>query len=330
MLSGNPSSLPLFVADWEGTNIGWRVWDGENEFFLSRNEFLDLAAWTNGPCRLVVEHAHLHLRGPLSVAQVYAEDGLQLLHDTATASGVRILAFPQRLTRRTRVEGIHPDEGVRYQELANPKQYDPRAIYDFVNNRPEVSLKDWQPRTQEDIALFEAINKIRFDMTVRLNEMRPDYSVNHLDVAHALQLFNGFVAELDEDAHEQFNVLYYALGINAGNLRVIPLRMNQIMSAYVCVFDGNQNLRTHNGQFIGVDFIWSKLLLMSPFHGRSGTARSNLMYWGLRTYNNRHMPNQQYQYMDDQATHQERRVVWQRWRRGIKALIRHFRDAGQV
>jgi hypothetical protein len=330
MLSGNPSSLPLFVADWEGTNIGWRVWDGENEFFLSRNEFLDLAAWTNGPCRLVVEHAHLHLRGPLSVAQVYAEDGLQLLHDKATASGVRILAFPQRLTRRTRVEGIHPDEGVRYQELANPKQYDPRAIYDFVNNRPEVSLKDWQPRTQEDIALFEAINKIRFDMTVRLNEMRPDYSVNHLDVAHALQLFNGFVAELDEDAHEQFNVLYYALGINAGNLRVIPLRMNQIMSAYVCVFDGNQNLRTHNGQFIGVDFIWSKLLLMSPFHGRSGTARSNLMYWGLRTYNNRHMPNQQYQYMDDQATHQERRVVWQRWRRGIKALIRHFRDAGQV
>ena len=330
MFAGNPPLLPLFVADWEGANIGWRVWDGENEFQLTREEFLDLAAWTNGPCRVVVEHAHLHVRAPLSVAQVYDEDELQLLHDTATASGIYILAFPQRLSRRARTEGIHPDEGVRYQDLDNPKHYDPRAIYDFVNRRPEVSLKNWQPRTQEDSAFFEAVNAIRLDMTVRLNEMRPGYPVDHPDVAHALQLLDGFVAELDEDAHEQFNVLYYAGGINAGNLRVNQLRINQIMSIYVCVFNGNQNLRTHNGQFIGVDFIWSKLLLMSPFHGRSGTARSNLMFWGLRTYNNRHMPNQQYSYMDDQDTHQQRRIVWQRWRRGIKALIRHFRDAGQA
>jgi len=330
MIDANPPLLPLVVADWEGTNIGWRVWDGKNEFQLTREAFLDLAEWTNGPCSLAVEHAHLHIRGPLSVAQVYNEDELQLLHDTSTASGVHILAFPQRLTLRARIEGIHPDEGLPYQELDNPKQYDPRAIYDFVNTRPEVSLKNWRPRTQEDIALFEAVNEIRFDMTVRLNEMRPDYSVDHPDIAHALQLLNGFVAELDEDAQEQFNVLYYLRGMNAGNLRVNKLRINQIMSVYVCVFDGDQNLRTHNGQFIGVDFIWGKLLLMSPFHGGSGTARSNLMYWGLRTYNNRHMPNQQYRYMDDEATHLERRVVWQRWRRGIKKLIRHFRDAGQA
>jgi len=321
--------LPLFTADWEGENIGWRVWDGRNEYFLSRNEFLNLVDWTNGPCRLVVEHAHLHVRVPLSVSQVYDEGELQQLFATANAFGIIILAFPQRLTRRARVEGIHPDEGERYSDLDNPKQYDSRAIYDFVENRPEVALKNWRPPRPEDAAFFEAINGIRFEMTIRLNEMRPIYANNHPDVAHALQLLNEFVADLDEDAQEQFNIQYYAVGQNAGNLRVNQLRINQIMSVYVCVFDENQNLRMHNGHFIGVDFIWSKLLLMSPFHGKSGTARSNLMYWGLRTYNNRHMPNQQYRYMDDEDTHQERRDLWSQWRRGIKALIRGFRNAGQ-
>ena len=330
---------PLFVADWEGKNIGWRVWDGTQELHVSRDDMLNGILWASGPVRLVIEHAHMHERGPLSVAQVYNHNELTQFFAASQNAGSLIQAFPQRLTERARTEGIHPDEGVRYAELDNPKQYDPRAIYDFVLNRPEVSLKNWRPRTPDDTAFYEIVNEIRQDMTIRLNDMRPDYDPENSDVQHAVELLEIFASGIPEITQQQFGLEFYRTNRighwQQGDLKS-PLKasggartgFNVIMAVYVAVYDSEQNLRVNEeGNFIGMKFIWNYLFLMSPFSGKSGTARSNLMFRGLSSYDKRHMNNIRYQYRDTPEIHTRRREVWAQWRRGIKLLMRHFRDA---
>ncbi len=322
------SELPLLVADWEGKNIGWRVWNGTQESHVSREDMLNGILWSSGPVRLVIEHAHLHERGPLSVAQVYDSDELAQFWASTQDVGAQIQAFPQRLTERARVEGEYTS-----------KEEDPKAIYDFILNRPEVSLKNWRPRTPEELEFFGVVNQIRHDMTVRLNEQRPDYDPENPDVRHAVELLESFASDLPENVQRQFGLEFYRITragqYNQGDLKP-PLKagggartgFNVIMAIYVAVYDSEQNLRLNEeGDFIGMKFIWNYLFLMSPFSGKSGTARSNLMFRGLSSYDHRHMDGFRYQYLDTPEVHARRREGWSQWRRGIKFLMRRFRDA---
>lgn len=321
--------LPLVVADWEGKNIGWRVWDGVEEIHASKDSVRKGILWSSGPIRLVIEHAHLQERGALSVAQVYSADELEEFWGASQDAGVHIQAFPQRLSERARLEGGY-----------TTKEEDPRAIYDFILKRPEVSLKNWRPKTPEDTEFFLAINQIRHEMTIRLNDMRPDYHPENPDVRHAVELVNGFASELPENVQAQFGLGFYKNTregfYNQGDL--MPLLkpnggartgFNVIMSIYVAIYDSEQRLRLNTeGNFIGMKFIWNYLFLMSPFSGKSGTARSNLMYRGLFTYDKRHVGISYQDYQDTPDVHARRRAVWSEWRKGVKLLMKHFRDAG--
>lgn len=320
---------PLLVADWEGKNIEWRVWDGSQESNVSKTDMLNGALWSNGPIRLVIEHAHLHERGPLSVAQVYNRVELEQFWVASQDAGAKIQAFPQRLTQRARTEGGYTS-----------KEEDPKAIYDFILNRPEVSLKNWRPRTTEDTAFYQVINQMRHNMTTRLNEMRPEYDPGNPDVRHAVDLLETFASDLPENIQRQFGLEFYRTS-KKGHYEKESLKpplkpkggartgFNVIMAIYVAIYDGDQNLRLNDrGDFIGMKFIWNYLFLMSPFSGKSGTARSNLMYRSLSSFDRVHMGDLQYQYRDTPETHALRREVWSQWRKGIKYLMRCFRDAG--
>lgn len=299
----------LIVADWEGGKIGWRIFDGASERHLDRDAFLAGAAWqpAEGPTRLVVEHAHLHERTGLSVAQVYPYAELCRLHEQAVKDGVEIVAFPQRLTLRARKEGGFES-----------KEQDPQAIAAFIGRRPEVALKRWSPLRDDERVLHAAVNEIRMDMTLRLNLMRPSYE--HPDAERAKQLLVQVAEQLSPATREQFGI---KLKKKDGSLLKTPLKLAQIMALYVCVFDENGELRRNpDGEFIGMKTIWNQLLLMSPYHGRSGTARSNLMYHGLRNHDR--VP---YSYEDSPEQHAARRERWAQWRRGCKELLRAFRDA---
>ena len=131
------------------------------------------------------------------------------------------------------------------------------------------------------------------------------------------------------------------LGLQPGSLsggtRSKPKpKMNAVMSLYCCVFDNNRRLRRNEntGDFISVDFIWSRLLLMSQYHGgASGIPRANLMWYVLterfegRRDGSLFTPRIQLG-DDDSPAYIARQTARRNWRRAMKALIRIFRDAG--
>lgn len=311
-------TIPTVVADWEGT-LKWRLWttssssSGGNETFASREEMLDGTAWGRKKVNLIIENAHLHERRPLSVAQVYTADELVTLYNNALNTGTTVLAFPQRLSQRARVES-----------KITSKSEDPKAIAKFVMNHPEIALKRWRPLRQKDKELHEVMNAIRADMTERLNIMRSS-NYKDDDAKEGQKVITAIAGKLTKDCREYFGLEQ----LNKSGDFKTP-KWAQMMPLYVCVFDGTGRLRLNNQKkFIGLDFIWSKLLLMSPFHGRSGTARANLMFYGLRNYDRKNT-NKKYKYNDTKKEHLNRRAVWRKWRKLIKEFLRALRDADQA
>lgn len=299
----------LLVADWEGGKIGWRVVEGETQTHFNREQMLSGEVWGGQPCTLIIEHAHLHERRPLSDSQVYTRSELERLYETALRDQVTILAFPQRLSLRARKENGFQS-----------KTDDPYAIAAFHLARPEVALKRWSPVSDAKHALYDAANEMRMDMTVRLNVMRPDYLPDNPDVVHAKELLYRVYDRLSDGTRAHFGLAKK----RDGTFKKTDLKWSQVMSLYVAVYDENQQLRRNpQGDFIGCEFIWGHLLLMSPFHGRSGTARSNLMHHGLKHYDK----SRKYDYTDTPEEHAARRETWARWRRETKELLKAFRDA---
>ena len=114
-------------------------------------------------------------------------------------------------------------------------------------------------------------------------------------------------------------------------------KLNSIMAVYVLVVEYDENrprLRRNpeTQQFIGVDFIWSRLLTMSPFHGVfGGVPRANLMMYGLQATHEPGRNSVRYQRIDDAPDRfdrmYERQLTRRAWRKSVKVLIRLFRDS---
>ena len=120
------------------------------------------------------------------------------------------------------------------------------------------------------------------------------------------------------------------------------------MAVYVCVFDddGHKRVRQiHEDNRrakveLGVDFIWTRLLMMTSYHGRlAGVARSNLMYHvlgkkfelrGLEDYDQEadHNPSRRFIMRDQDVDRTTRRQAdRRRFRNAVKAMIRTFKSS---
>jgi len=125
--------------------------------------------------------------------------------------------------------------------------------------------------------------------------------------------------ELEQDVVEYFNLNVENLEDLVGTDAVMRL-----MTLYVCVFNEDGSVRTHEsmlGQIpnqiinrfeqieeqefpltssqipIGLRFIWDRLLLMTPYKGKTGgqfTARANMMYKGLRNYDHSNLTEEEF------------------------------------
>ena len=112
--------------------------------------------------------------------------------------------------------------------------------------------------------------------------------------------------------------------------------LTTVMALYVLVIEDDGislKLRCNgDGKFVGVDFIWSRMLTMSPFKGKvGGVARANLMMYGLNPHENSSPAHESMRYVpftsDDAKAKFERRQLQRReWRKACKLLIRIFRD----
>jgi hypothetical protein len=193
-----------------------------------------------------------------------------------------------------------------------------------------VTLKRFKLPDTQTLNRYEAMNAIRADTNRRLNQMRPGYTDEHPDVAHARRLLTDALrADAGREAHERAlspeTCAYFGLRLGRTGRLPSTVKWAQVMSLYVCVFDDTQRVRLNPQRcFIGMDFIW-RLLLLSPYRGSSGTAHSNLLYHGLRNFDKTpygsHLTPDQWQ---------QRRSTRIAWRRALREMLRLLRDVGQA
>jgi len=152
--------------------------------------------------------------------------------------------------------------------------------------------------------------------------------------------------ELGEQIPEFTGRIYR--GGSPGRHNNVRISLDAIMAVYVCVFDddGHKRVRQiHEDNRrakveLGVDFIWTRLLMMTSYHGRlAGVARSNLMYHvlgkkfelrGLEDYDQEadHNPSRRFIMRDqDEDRTTRRQADRRRFRNAVKAMIRTFKSS---
>ena len=311
-----PSGTPIICADWEREG-NWRAvrWDsdGVSEERIPKDDMLNGRLWGNQESIVLVEAAHLQPRSepPKSVAQVFTSEQLKIIKTSLNDSDTAILAFPQRLSRYARLLSAYGDN----------KELDPYALIEFyakLSIGKRVDLKKWKPRSDIDKALDIYATNTRKEMTDRLNVLRAvHYDTERWDIDEVGDLFTVMEKIIDDpplslsDADFRAEVFDY-MHINPKTDWKSKLRgsrnLIRLMSLYVCVFERGGTIRknndirdpensdlvilTGNGREIGLKFIWDRLLLMSPYSGQSGTARANLMFYGLQNYDKTKMPDE--------------------------------------
>lgn len=310
-----PNGTPVLCADWERDGA-WRVvrWDsdGISEERIEKYDMLNGKLWRNEASIVIVEAAHLQPRStpPTSVSQVFHTKELMKLQKAADKSGAVFLAFPQRLSRWARLLSAYGDD----------KELDPYAIIEFHAKLPignRVDVKKWEPRRDMDKALNILAENIRNEMTRRLNVLRAvEYNTDGWDQDEVGNMFKVLQKIIDKPPQslsdekfraEVFDYMHLNPKIDWKNKLRGSRNLIRLMSLYVCVFERDGSIRKNNdiydpsdgdciilkgnGREIGVKFIWDRLLLMSPYSGQSGTARANLMYYGLGNYDRTNIPD---------------------------------------
>jgi hypothetical protein len=255
------------VADWE-RGTGWLCSNGQHDFVVSRQEFL--AGSIAGKFDLIViEAPHMGVRGPLSKAQIYSEDELEVIAELYPG---QIALFPAKLTPRAQTEALGYHDKTR----------DAEAIHNLLTRHPDIPLMAFPPPHQR---LYDALNEIRTDMTIRLNELRTDdvkYKDPQFDHARELLHAKFNAGELTDELIDWFGL---KLKFQGKPKERLDFKEAPVMSVYVAVRNRDGSLRRDPaGRPIGREF-FLKLLKQSAFHDKAGTARSNLMYHFLRNHN---------------------------------------------
>jgi len=232
-------------------------------------------------------------------------------------------------------------------------------LTDFFQRAPEINLTEFDYLSYDKCAVNQAFSITVPDADNRVVEMIQDAggTVNTLPREQQWSLkYKRNSGTLPEPKH-------------AGQISRTPdreenvPRLNSIMSVYVAMteitprrylwppfrrFRCRLRRVPRTNQFVGVDFVWSRILTMSPYHGRyGGVPRANLVNFGLKTLEDgrgliegKGLNSSRYQRFprivtsaDDQAwnlesatNHAQRQEVRRGWRRAVKTLIRLFRD----
>lgn len=267
--------------DWE--RDGWRVsFNGSSARHVSRDDLLHEDF--DGADFVVAESAHFKERNAYSVAQVYSERELQQL---TFRSKLRLFpGMPGQLARAARDVGHVLDKQDKYGRPLPNKELDAETMAAYALKYPE-KLRSWKryrlPGSDPSRRLWEERDRLRDDLREALNPLRAAWSTMPTAQRYALpeierfcQLLDTAYENLDDEIREQFGIKRTRNGIRVE-------KMTPAITAYLCVYDRDGNLRRRpDGGFIGVGFIVKAVGLCNSY--RPNMARSQLTHYGMRHY----------------------------------------------
>jgi hypothetical protein len=292
------------VGDWE--HGIWLIYDGNQIRKYSREQFLNGEVFRDYPNAVfIVEAPHMKDRASLSVAQIYTVEELSIVAKHAIFYGVTIKLFPAKQTVRAAQEAGNGERD-SHDKWHSDKSLDTKSIYDFIVNHSEIPLMAWKPGVDKS-EVHSRRDAMRANMSRRLNQMRPNYDSAEVELARKV-LFSNFHT-VSDDVRKWFPI--DIINMDRTNER-LTYKDNRLMAVWVAVFNEDGSLRrTDQGDFIGVREVWGTLWLHA-FHGKGGTARSNLIHWALKS-----------------AEAGERdKDIRASFNQAVKELIKVFRDYG--
>ena len=207
------------------------------------------------------------------------------------------------------------------------------------------------PEALSNTAVSDVFGIVRKKNLLSLNDLKQRIREHNEkpETATPLRLY-GTKTDLHERLHDAGVLIpSHANGIWRGKKKPreypnVSLSYSAIMAVYVSVFAdlGIHRTRTIGGQDVrlGVDFIWTRLLMMTPYHGRlAGVARANLMYANLakrfeltdlgdEVPGENIQPSRRYILEDQTSGRTERRQAERKkFRNAVKELIRVFKNS---
>lgn len=274
--------MPLMItADFGGPNE-WTVFNGQETFTLSREQFHNLSSWCPANEMLIAEDAHLgRPRTKKSLAQVYTAEELQNLYRQAYSLNIDLRLFSHSQTPKARAQ-------TGFNEKTD--EVDAQAIHAYLQQQPSVlqSLKR-PPKTFVAERWREAGWIFKDQTNIALNVARRfDYNVDGDQItAFVLTNLDHLASTLPDDAKEIFGLLhrkkdgsFYAINSTKGP----QLSKLYTLAALLLNDNGSLRLRPDTNKPPGIGWIMRTQIGTTPFHHRGGIARSNVMWWGLKNY----------------------------------------------
>jgi hypothetical protein len=271
----------MITADFGGPNA-WTVFNGQETFTFSCEQFHNLASWCPSDEMLIAEDAHLgRPRTKKSLAQVYTAEELQAFYRQAYSLGIDLRLFSHGQTPKARALAGFDEKN---------DTVDAQAIYVYLLQNPSVlqSLK-LPPRSFEPERWREAGWAFKDDTNMILNVARRFKYKTEGD-----QITSFIVDNLDrlasivpDDAKEIFGLLhrkkdgsFYALDSQQGP----KLSKLYTLASLLLNETGDLRLRPDTGRSPGIGWLMRTQIATTPFHHRGGIARSNIMWHGCKNY----------------------------------------------
>lgn len=271
----------MITADFGGPNA-WTVFNGQETFALSREQFHNLASWCSPDEKLIVEDAHLgRPRTKKSLAQVYTAEELQDFYRQAYSLGIDLRLFSHSQTPKARAQ-------TGFNEKTD--EVDAQAIHAYLQQQPTVlqSLKR-PPKTFAVEQWREAGWEFKDETNIMLNVARRfEYNVDGDEITtFILTNLDRLASMISDEAKEIFGLLhrkkdgsFYALGSGKGP----QLSKLYTLAALLLRENGSLRLRPDTGRPPGISWLMRTQIATTPFHHRGGIARSNVMHWGFKNY----------------------------------------------
>jgi hypothetical protein len=271
----------MITADFGGPNA-WTIFNGQETFTLSREQFHHLSSWCPADEMLIAEDAHLgRPRTKKSLAQVYTAEELQDFYRQAYSLGINLRLFSHSQTPKARAQAGFNEK---------TDEVDAQAIYAYLQQQPTVlqSLKR-PPKSFVAEQWREAGWEFKDETNIMLNVARRfEYNVDGDEItAFILTSLDRLASMVPDEAKEIFGLLhrkkngsFYALNSAKGP----QLSKLYTLAALLLKENGSLRLRPDTGKPPGIGWVMRTQIATTPFHHRGGIARSNVMHWGFKNY----------------------------------------------
>lgn len=302
----------VIVADFGGRSGKAFIHDSENPqetaVAISLEDFLSLPDQMSEGDYIIAEDAHIGSeRRPSSLSQVFVAPTLIEFYERCANNGVKLRMFPQSQTPKAigRSGRIKDD------------YHDPISIYEYVRDVCGVQNLKRPPRNFNLGEVKAEAYGIKDQMNARLNYNRSFAGYEENITQFVIRHLDEFISKLKERGAEDA-ITYFGLdcrykkkytrgGVTheAGSLRIKEVRWAQLSVIATALlhedwddeigdYDGILRPRIRSGltskgarpELMGYKFFKKQILGQSPHHLKGGVARSNIEFFGKRSYSN--------------------------------------------